>query len=140
MSIARTVFGLKILFFDCLFGNKGKVAYICSAKPIITPTMKRIAIVNAIKQKIHELPIKLEARLYGSEARGEAHRDSDIDLLILIDKPQVDKTDENAVFEKLYPIELQSGVAINPVIMPRSQWGAQVTPFYINVENEGIVL
>lgn len=114
--------------------------YIEAKKLIISSAMKRIALVNAIKQTIHELPIKLEARLYGSEARGEAHRDSDIDLLILIDKPQVDKMDEDAVFEKLYSIELQSGVAINPVIMPRSQWGAQVTPFYINVENEGIVL
>ena len=37
-------------------------------------------------------------------------------------------------------LDFQSGVLINPLIIPKSQWGVNVSPFYINVENEGVPL
>jgi predicted nucleotidyltransferase len=102
--------------------------------------MKRPNITEAIKKGLEALHLDIEVWLYGSEARGDARPDSDIDLLILVDQPTVTDRDEDRIFEPLYQIELQTGVLINPIIMPKQEWGRRVSPFYLNVENEGVRL
>jgi len=113
---------------------------IVTLHPLKRFIMKRTEITQSISRALHSLPLKLDTRLYGSEARGDARPDSDIDLLILVDQPTVTDREEDSIFAPLYQIELQTGVLINPIIIPKQEWGRHVSPFYLNVENEGIKL
>ena len=49
---------------------------------------------------------------------------------------------EHSIVSKLYEIELKNGVVISSIIMSKDDWvnPAIITPFYLNVKREGILL
>ena len=102
--------------------------------------MSRKEIVNQISQAIRRVAPTATAILYGSEARGDARPDSDIDVLILLEGERRDLKHEDQLAGELYEIEVATGVLVSPMIMLRKQWENRPfkTPFYVNVMNEGI--
>ena len=104
--------------------------------------MKRPERVRQIQQTMRQTEPSATTILYGSEARGDARADSDIDLLILLEGDKRDLKRESLISGALYDLELSTGVLISPMIMLRKQWENRPfkTPFYINVMNEGIWL
>ncbi len=102
---------------------------------------------NRILNEIRELAHKIFANLpvsvflYGSRARGDSGPNSDWDLLIVTD----DTMSAIDAFEKFaYPfteIGWRLGEQITPLLYTKSEWDAERnTAFYINVNNEAILL
>lgn len=104
--------------------------------------MKRPEIVKRIQDVLRRVAPDAQAILFGSEARGDARPDSDIDLLILVDKDRVSLSDESRITDDLYNIEFETGVMINPKVITRKQWdvASRFTLFYQNVMKEGVLL
>ena len=104
--------------------------------------MKRSEVVELIKETIRRIAPGAKTILYGSEARGDARPDSDIDLLILVDGDTMTLAQEEEITLPLYELELRTGVSISPMIVLKKLWDNRPfkTPFYVIIINEGMVL
>ena len=77
--------------------------------------------------------------LYGSEVRGDATPDSDIDVLVLLDGPVNYGRDLETNLEVLYPLSLQLGRRISAKPVVASEYENVNCPLYQNVHREGIM-
>jgi len=96
-------------------------------------------ILERIKDSVRRTAPGAVVVLYGSYARGDDRPDSDIDLLVLLDKDKVTRDDEIKIKYPLYNIETDTGIIISPIIIPKKIWETKhkISPFYHNVTKEG---
>ena len=80
--------------------------------------------------------------LFGSFARGDNHPESDLDVLILLDKEQINWEYGKKIRYDLYDIEFETGQMISPMVKSKKDWynKYKATPFFASVNTEGIVL
>lgn len=104
--------------------------------------MKQQELLPRIKATIEQVSPGAEVILYGSVARGDATDDSDIDLLIIVDKEKLHYTEKEQIVFPLYDINVEEDVTISPLVYTRKEWYGRPfrSPFMINVMNEGVLL
>ena len=78
------------------------------------------------------------AILYGSEVRGEAGEDSDIDLLVLLEGPIVLHCDLLTIIRALYPLQLELVRQIDVTPVDINDFEAGEYALYRNARNEGL--
>jgi predicted nucleotidyltransferase len=99
-------------------------------------------IVSQIKKVINQTDPTAVAILYGSRATGKAKKDSDWDILILLNKSSVSSRDEQLFRHNLYDLELETGEPISTLVYAKQDWDSRlsITPIYQAVKQKGIVL
>jgi uncharacterized protein len=104
--------------------------------------MNNNAFTGAIKKIVTDTDKSAKVILFGSRATGQARKDSDWDILILLNKPNVTMKDGQIFRHKLYELELQTGEAISTFVYSQLEWENKysITPLYSNIQKEGITL
>lgn len=101
-----------------------------------------------IQEFVKEIQQLLGARvkkiiLYGSYARGDYNKKSDVDIMILTDLSFEEIEDyRDKISDIAYDIELNTGIILSPIIKNIEKYNERVgfVPFYKNVQKEGVVL
>lgn len=102
--------------------------------------MRKEEILRKIKKEIIKNHPSATIILYGSRARGDYNEYSDWDFLILLEK-NLTEIQESQIRDEIYDLELESGEVFCSIIHSKREWeNLQITPFFQNVEREGIVL
>ena len=100
---------------------------------------KNSEVLSMIGNTIRSAEPTAEAILYGSRARGDAREDSDWDVVIIVDTPEVSQMQFKKLSYDLWVMGLDRGLEINPLIYTRQQWkNSHPTLFKSNVMKDGI--
>ena len=97
-------------------------------------------LLNKIKDALMRVDSGIKIILYGSRARGDWNKESDWDILVLVDgnkKKNLEKKIRDVIFE----IELETEQPISTLIYSKEEWDElEVSPLYKNVQSEGVLL
>ena len=81
--------------------------------------------------------------LYGSYARGDFQSNSDVDIMILLDMPDIEiKAYSRRLSYMTYDFNMDHDLDIKPIAKSENHFQKWVKnyPFYANVQKEGVIL
>jgi predicted nucleotidyltransferase len=110
----------------------GRIARLCEPSIFLTKIQKKVRAIIANADIIH----------YGSHARGQAGKESDWNLLILVDQ-LIDNNLKTDLIVSLYDLEVETDEVISSIVRSSEEWNSPnyaILPFNKKVETEGIFL
>jgi len=106
----------------------------------VDPDILKIASEYVKRLEIKQVPLT-QVILYGSQARGSAVSDSDIDILVVVDV--LDKWVYKTIVDEAFEISLQFGVDLIAVPCDRQEYELpifQADQFYKNIDHDGVII
>lgn len=76
--------------------------------------------------------------LYGSYARDEADRESDVDVLVVLDRVPHYAAEIERTGPLVSTLSLRYDASISRVFVPDQDWASRKTPFLTNVREEAV--
>ena len=113
---------------------------------VLQQNSKKMSEKETILSSIRALGAKVLSKgarliLFGSQARNDAHEDSDWDLLILLNDKQLNNDTFGAYAYPFVELGWEYGTYFSPKIYTYSEWAKRKgTLFYDNVNREGKIL
>ena len=98
------------------------------------------AVIEASKLLREKFPVK-SVILFGSKARGDDDKESDIDLLLLTTRP-IHWKERKAIIDALFDIELNYNVVISTLDITVSEWEKgifTIFPFHKEIRKQGVL-
>jgi len=97
---------------------------------------KAAVIAKQFRRAVEDKYSIIEMKLFGSFARGDYSKTSDIDLLVILAK--VDRNIEECLFNIAYDLELEYDCVIDVIVLPQN-FNNNI-PVYRNIQKEGIAV
>jgi len=93
-------------------------------------------VVRQFRKKVENKYKILDMKLFGSSARGDFSKNSDVDIMVKL--PFVNRSIEEDLFDMAYDLELEHDCLIDVIVLPEN---FEVSiPIYQNIEKEGVAI
>jgi len=101
---------------------------------------KKDHILSLIVGVVNKTAPDSEVYLYGSQARDDARKLSDWDILILLNRQNISFDYETKFMDEFYELELETGEIISPLFYSKADWNVNhsATPLFENIQKEGV--
>jgi predicted nucleotidyltransferase len=104
----------------------------------LRPRVRALKLARKVRERIAaELGQPVKVIMYGSQARGDATKESDIDLLVIL--PAIDNETRTMISDIAWEVGFEAGKVISTVTSTEERIKRlDFLPFYQNVKREGI--